>query len=238
MEISQTADNALRLLLSLAEQGPANAAELTRRLGLARSVVQRLTGTLVARRFITRGPAGSYALGPAVSDLARAARPSLHAVAAEPLRNLTATTGETAILTVRAGEEGVVQAVSVSKRHLIQVDYPIGFRHPLVLGAPGRAILLACPTGVRERILARADDPDWVRRNLEQSERSGVVVSHDELREGLHGIAVPLMSSDFEASLSVAVPGNRAGTLLDHVPALRSTVRDIERQFTRINDSP
>lgn len=234
MEISQTADHALRVLLSLGELGPASPADLTRRLGLARSVVQRLTATLSARRFIVRASSGEYALGPTISELARAAGPSLHAVAAAALNDLASTIGETAILTVRTGDDAIVQAVSVSRRHLVQVEYPVGFRHPLVIGAPGRAILLACSPPVRARVIANADDPDGLGRSLEASERSGYVVSYDELRQGLHGIAMPLVGSGLEASLSVAVPATRADSLLDHVPALREAVRQIERDMRQL----
>jgi IclR family transcriptional regulator, KDG regulon repressor len=227
VEIAQTADHALRILEELGRSGGSSPAELSERLGLTRTVVHRLLHTLNARGFVLRH--GSvYRPGATLLWLAGSLEPALRAVAGPLLRALSEEAGETAVLHVADGVEVAVLVQSVATQHLVQVSHRVGARHPITLGASGRALLANLPEAVVERALAQtrqdaAARPEAeVRAELETIRTVGHARSHDELQSGVHGLAAPVLAADGFAVASVALlaPPDRAATLDEHLDQL------------------
>ena len=107
-ETSKTVDQALRMLAEIGSaRGPGTVAELAARLGVPRTVANRLLATLRAHGFVHRGPDARYALGVALVDLAGRVEGRLRTVAAPLLAGLAEELDETAILTIRDGAEAV-----------------------------------------------------------------------------------------------------------------------------------
>ncbi|MBO2449703.1 IclR family transcriptional regulator [Actinomadura barringtoniae] len=209
-EISKTADQALVLLLSMAEAGPGTAAGLAERLGMHRTVVHRLLATLEGRGFVRR-QGSSYALGLVLRHLAEQVESDLLTAARPVMTELSAATGETVTLHVREGEEIVVADRVQGSRHPVRVDYQPGDRNPLSVGAAGRAVLA--------HLAAEAPAP--LIERLEEIRRTGHDYSHDELKAGVSGIAAPVFSrTGVVASLSLVVPTSRDESLAEHVPEL------------------
>ncbi|WP_192810058.1 IclR family transcriptional regulator [Actinomadura rudentiformis] len=225
-EISKTADQALALLLNVAEQGPGTAAELAERLGMHRTVAHRLLATLEGRGFVRRHPRG-YGLGMVLRHLADSVENDLLAAARPVMAELSATTGETITLHVREGTEIVVAHRVPGTRHLVKVDYQPGQRRPLTAGAAGRAILAHLdPPPVP------VEDP----ARLAEVRSAGHDYSHDELRAGVSGVAAPVFSpAGVEAALSVVVPVSRDEDLTTWLPALATAARTIT---TRLGGRP
>ncbi|MEU5879758.1 IclR family transcriptional regulator [Spirillospora sp. NPDC047279] len=217
-EISKTADQALALLLNVAEQGPGTTAELAERLGYHRTVTHRLLATLEGRGFVRRRPDG-YGLGTVLRRLADSVEADLLTTARPVMAELGAATGETITLHVREGTEIVVAERVLGTRHLVKVDYQPGHRRPLALGAAGRVILAHLgPSPVP------VDDP----ARLAEIRRAGHDYSHDELRAGVSGVAAPVFSQlGIQAALSVVVPVSRDGDLSRWLPALTTAAREI-----------
>ncbi|MET9971121.1 IclR family transcriptional regulator [Streptomyces sp. NPDC006356] len=220
-EIAQTADHALRILEELGRGEPLSPNQLCERLDLNRTVVQRLLKTLDARGFVLR-QGTLYAPGATLVRLAGTVGPSLRAAAVPVMRALCAKVNESIVLHVVDGLDGVVLEQVVATDHIIQVSHPAGSRHPLVSGASGRAILAFQPEAVRKRALARQEQPALLERNLEAVRQLRYAVSVDELQDGVHGVAVPLLDADGTAvgSLAVLAPTSRARGIEGHVEAL------------------
>ena len=213
VETSQTLDRGLRLLALLAEPGPAgpggprqspagpggprqgpgwSVSDLAGRLGISRPAVYRLLATLEVHGMVTRGGGGQIRLGLGVLPLAQAVNPLLEQVAAPLLRQLAEEMGATAHLTVaEAGSAGEAVAVAVVEpsRTDWHVAYRVGSRHPLGLGAAGRAILSA--------------------RN---GNAGRYVVTEGELQPGAIGIAAPVLGvAGLEASVGLVAIGPVGG---------------------------
>lgn len=227
-EISKTADQALAVLVEVSENGPVNAADLARSLQLNRTVVHRLLSTLHQRGFIIRQSAG-YTLAPLLVRMAERVQPDLRAAAAPVMEDLTRATGETVVLHTADGDDAVVLQQVVGSRHVVRVEHRTGSRHPLTKGASGRALLAFMDEAAISRILKKAAGADALRRQLESVRQLGYSVSHDELQQGVHGIAVPLRDHHrVVASLAVLVPATRASDLAGYLPALKDAASRIE----------
>lgn len=226
-EIAQTADHALRILEELGQGEPLSLAQLAERLRLSKTATHRLLVTLGARGFVLR-QGGQYHPGATLVRLAAALRPDLRAASADVMRTLAAATGETVVLHILDDLEAVVIDQAVASRHLVRVSHQIGSRHSLSLGASGRVILAFAGSSVRRRVLADHSDPASVEGSLASIATAGYAQSHDELQEGVQGIAAPVFDHHgVVASLAVLVPVARAEGAGDHVPRLLKAARGI-----------
>jgi DNA-binding IclR family transcriptional regulator len=209
-EVAKTVDQAMRLLRSIAEDGPGPAGTLAARLGLNRTVVYRLLRTLEAHGAVNR-QGSTFALGLELVRLGHAVESDLRDAARPWLEWLTERFGETAVLAVPDDGEAVAVDQVLPAGRMVQVHYRPGFRHPLARGAHGRAMLAFLPATLVERALAGLDDAAAVRRRLDEARRLGEAVSRDELKLGAAGLAAPVLdgSGVAVASIGVVAPAGR-----------------------------
>lgn len=184
-ETAQTLDRGLRLLQLVADApGGLTVTEAAARLGVGRTVVYRLAGTLVTHGMIRRDGAGRLRLGPGVLHLALRAQPLIAEGARPVLRGLAEQVGATAHMTIAEGAEAVALAVVEPSWTTFHVAYRPGSRHPLDRGAAGRAILAG------------------------QRGETGWVTSSGELQAGAYGVAAPVPGLDgVDASIGVVALG-------------------------------
>lgn len=185
-ETSQTLDRGLQVLAVLAgTPGGLTVTELAGRLGVNRTVVYRLVSTLEQHALLRRDAQGRLYVGLGVLTLASAVQPVLRDLATPVLRALAEETGCTAHLSVADGDEALALAVVEPSWTDFHVAYRVGARHPLGLGAAGRAILAG-----RE-----LDGPRHV-------------VTYGELQPGARGVAAPLQGvPGLEASVGIVTMG-------------------------------
>jgi DNA-binding IclR family transcriptional regulator len=220
-EISKTADQALALLLAVADRGPLSTAELSRQLGMNRTVAQRLLATLHQRGFVHRMSNG-FVLGATLLEIAgqvsfatrEAALPAMHALAAE--------TGETVVLHALDGDAAVVLAQVPRRDHVLRIERVIGTRDPLASGASGLALLAFQPVSTVRRVLARVRDRDGLERKLDAIRRHGYAITGNDFKSGVHAIAAPIRghNGDVSASMAVLMPETRADGIAEHRDAL------------------
>lgn len=232
MEISKTADQALVVLLCLAERGPQAPIELARATGLNRTVVHRLLATLHARGFVVKR-GDRFGPGPALLRLAGQFEPTLRAAARSVMGELSGRLGETLVLAVREDAQVVVVEQAVAAGHLVRVQYELGYRHAITRGASGLALLAFLPPADADAVLAETADAAPLRRRLADVRAVGYATTHDELRAGTWGLAAPVRDGGGAAiaSLSVVVPTTRiAGA--DYVEPLLDAAERIGKQLT------
>jgi DNA-binding IclR family transcriptional regulator len=181
-ETSQTLDRGLRVLTALAASpGGLTVTELSSRLEVNRTVVYRLLATLEQHALVRRDAHGRFHVGLGVLPLAAAVQPVLRDLAVPLLRELAEGVGATAHLTICDGDEALALAVVEPSWTDFHVSYRVGSRHPLALGAAGRAILLGREAG----------SAPWV-------------VTTGELQPGARGLAAPVRGVDgLEASIGI-----------------------------------
>jgi DNA-binding IclR family transcriptional regulator len=220
-EISKTADQALTVLLKVGENGPMTPAELARSLGMNRTVVHRLLATLHQRGFVTRQETG-YVPGAILVRIADRVQPELRATGRAAMLALAQQTNETAVMHIADGPDAVVLEQVVPDRNIVRVEHEIGSRHPLHEGASGRALLAFLGDATIQRIVSAIDNANGLERQLETVRQLGYALSHDELQQGVHGLAVPVRDTADHAvaSLAILAPTTRASNLPAHLDAL------------------
>jgi IclR family transcriptional regulator, KDG regulon repressor len=227
-EISRTADQALGVLLAVSEHGPVTASRLTRLLGINRTVVNRLLSTLRGRGFVIRAADG-YVLGAILLRMAGHVAPALRDAALPVMERLSEATQETVVLQVPDGSDVVVVAQTLGTAHLVRVEHRLGSRHPMHLGASGRAMLAFQAPRAIDQVLRGVQDAERIRAALADIRARRYAVSRDELRAGVHGFAAPVLNGSDQpvAALAILVPETRAGTMPDPERFLHDAAREI-----------
>lgn len=185
---SQTLSRGIRILEILAEDPqPLSIDEIARRLAVHRSVAYRLLRTLEDHALIARDSAGRIQLGARLAALAAGVA---HDLQTEALPELTAVANElgmTCFLAVFDRDECITIA-SVEPRHPVtSVAQRPGARHPVTVGAPGKAILSLLPATEWP-----ADVTDRLRSDVADAAARGYATSHDEVIPTVQAVAVPL----------------------------------------------
>jgi DNA-binding IclR family transcriptional regulator len=200
-EQSKTVDTALTLLRLVADRQGATTASLARDLAQSRSAVGRMLVTLESHGLARRTPHG-WVAGLGLLALAAGVEPELRVLARIELDALAERFGETAVLTVRDGDEAVAVDQVIGRAGVLQVNYRTGTRHPLTVAASGRALL----------------DPG-----------AGVAVSEGELELGVRGAAAAVVGTGDQpiASLAVVAPAHRFPPDDEVAAALRAAARRI-----------
>lgn len=190
-ETSQTLDRGLRVLAVLASHpNGLTVTELAGAVGVNRTVVYRLVTTLEQHGLARRDAAGRLHVGLGVLALARGLQPVLREMANPVLRRLAEDLGATAHLTLADGGEALAIAVVEPSWTDFHVAYRVGARHPLNLGAAGRAILLGREINAGSEVTDR------------------FVQTAGELQPGARGLASPVLGVEgLEASVGIVTLG-------------------------------
>ena len=185
---SQTLSRGIRILEVLADaRGPLTIDEIASRLGVHRSIAYRLLRTLEDHRLITRDAAGAVSLGARMAALAAGVAHDLQAEALPELTAIANELGMTCFLAVLDGEECITLA-SVEPRHAVaSVAQRPGARHPVTVGAPGKAILAQLSPDEWP-----AEVPGSLPGDVEMTRGRGYATSHDEVIPTVQSVAVPL----------------------------------------------
>ncbi|WP_439685159.1 IclR family transcriptional regulator [Cupriavidus oxalaticus] len=220
--IVDAVDEALGLLLLVAEHPSLGVTELARRAGLTKARAFRLLATLEHRGMIAREPAAAvYKLSYNALLVGNAARDQfdLVKVVAPRLAAIGAACGENVIVRVRDGLESVCVARHESSQS-VRVHTEVGNRRPLHVGASGKLLLaFAAPEVVdavaaqglerfTERTIATAEQ---LREELAAIRAAGHAVSLGERDADAVSAAAPLRDHGgaVVASLSIASPASR-----------------------------
>ena len=185
---SQTLSRGIRILEVLADaRVPLTIDEIAARLEVHRSVAYRLLRTLEDHRLVGRDASGSVTLGARMAALAAGVAHDLQAEALPELTAIANELGMTCFLGVLDGDDCITLA-SIEPRHAIaSVAQRPGARHPVTVGAPGKAILAQLrpsewPTGIEQTL----------REEVERARTRGYATSHDEVIPTVQSVAVPL----------------------------------------------
>jgi DNA-binding IclR family transcriptional regulator len=238
----QTADRALQVLQEVGSPNQAHTvSRVAERLGIHRSTVSRLVGTLESRGFLERsGPGELLRLGPEIARLGRVAIAGreLASVARPVMDRLAERTRETVTLAVPAGDEVLSLAQSDGK-HFVASGKWEGVRTASHCCSDGKVLLafgaLALPPG-RLRRFARNTivDRPALERELDLVRRRRFAVCVSELEDGLVGLAVPVRDGGAcIAALCISGPAYRLDrdAVQTFAPACRAAAEELEQRM-------
>jgi DNA-binding IclR family transcriptional regulator len=227
----QSVDRAFAVLRAVATGG-GGVSDIARRTGLAVSTTARLLSTLEAQTAVTRvEPGPTYRIGPAVTDLAATADPAAGIVgrARAHLEVLVAELGESAGVSVAAGERSVLYLDQVDGDHDVTLRDWTGERLPLHVVSSG-IVLLAARTDAAVRAYARGGlDPATehsvttlreLRARVADARRDGHAWTVEEYAPGITSVAAPIRDAAGAVVAALHVhgpsyrlrPGDRAVT--------------------------
>ncbi|MFC0434034.1 IclR family transcriptional regulator [Kutzneria buriramensis] len=211
-EGGETARRALRLIEAVVTAGdPIGLDDLATQVGLSKSTCYRLLRVLQDELYVERVDAGGYRVGNRLIAVSSAvlADAALYQAARPALRALSDASGETATLHLRAGNRNILVLGVESADQVLRRAATVGETTGLGSGSSGRSILAFLPAAEAEPIIMAADDPQALRRSLDEIRRDGYALSYGANHPGVHGIAAPVLST-FDVvgqPMSVALSG-------------------------------
>lgn len=214
--------------------------QLSRRTGLPKGTVHRITGDLLAWGALEREDRGPFRIGLRLWEIASLAPRSLglRAVAMPFLEDLVEVTRQNVQLAVLDGHE-VVIVERLSGRGAVGVRSRVGGRLPLHATGVGQVLLAHASRADQEVVLAgdlvaftlkTVVDPRALRRALADVRRTGVAVCDGHVELKALSVAAPIRgpAGDVVAALSIVVPSDGDGGVL-FAPAVRAAARGISR---------
>ncbi len=197
---------------------------------MGRTVVARLVATLEAHDLVRR-TADGVDLGFGLVGLADQVSRTVREAARPHMQRLAAVFNETVVLAVVDGDDAVAVDQVVPEGRVVRVHYHPGTRHPLAVAAHGRAMLAHLDRATVARVTG--DDPDLA-AELEHIRARGHATSHDELEDGVAGLAAAVLGDGglAVAALGVVAPAGRlpVGDLL--VAALVEAAAEVGRHVS------
>ncbi|MDE2993527.1 MAG: IclR family transcriptional regulator [Chloroflexota bacterium] len=240
----QSVERAILLLKEFGLSGPElGVTEASKRLGLHKSTVSRLLGTLERGGFVEQiSDTRRYRLGLQLASLAGLAVTQLDlSSAARPyLVNLAAQSEETATLSVLDGDEAV-NIDQVPGPHPVKDLGWIGRRLPLHASAGGKPLLASLSAEQLERWLQQplpaytertVTSPEQLRRELQEMLACGYVIVSEEYEPGLTAVGAPVYDYHREIVASITISGP---TFRLHPEQLETAARLIKDTAERIS---
>ncbi len=192
------------LVLSALEPGPQTLAGLVHATGLARPTAHRLAVALEYHRLVSRDLQGRFVLGPRLAELAAAAGEDRLLAAAGPILNwLHETTGESAQLYRRQGDERI--CVGAAERLA-------GLRDSVPIGS-----VLSMQAGSAAQVLLAWEEPDRLHRGLMGAKftatmlagvrRRGWAQSIGEREAGVASVSAPVRGPSGRIVAAVSISG-------------------------------
>jgi DNA-binding IclR family transcriptional regulator len=192
------------VLDAVARTGPCSLNDLVRETGLARPTAHRLAVALEGHGLVVRDRDGRFRLGARLVGWGAAAGAALALVepARDILQRLSGTTGESAQLYVREGDQRVCVATHERPTGL-RDTVPLGAVMPLTRGSGGRVLLAwaddADRFDVEPGVLATVRDLGWA-------------ATVGEREPGVASVSAPVrVGSHVVAALGVSGPAERFG---------------------------
>jgi DNA-binding IclR family transcriptional regulator len=208
----QLLDRALKLVFILREYDRrVTLHELAVALGISKSSVHRLLGTLSRLELVTRDAAGRYHVGPKMKELSADVwtEADIRAVALPHMEQLREFSGETVSLHVLDGDTHVV-VEQCESHHEVQWTRRVGRAYALRRGANASALLAFVRQSEAQAILARTALPDSApllsAEELQRVRRAGYAL---HVRGGPDGIAIaaPIFARGGQPIGSLCVSG-------------------------------
>jgi DNA-binding IclR family transcriptional regulator len=231
---SRTLSRGLAVLQTLGSSvDGATVAELSSATGLDRAVLYRLLDTLTEAGFVVRdAETRRFHLGVALVELGARASRSLEVrrIALPGMRLLMEQIREAVCLAVRDRGDVVVVDRVEPPGLFVRVGYHVGFRHPLAVGAHGRALLAFLDPDDRGPVAERHPP---LQAELEACAARGFAISADELERGAAGVAAPILDRLGRpiASVGIVAPSPRMPDPSSLGPRVRALAMDVSRRL-------
>lgn len=234
----------LSVLEALAARGqPRGVTELADELGLVKSNIHRLLQTLAHRGYVRKDEASGryectlkmWELGASVVeqlDVRPAARPGMEALAERTL--------ETVHLSVLDGTE-ILYIDKIDSPQPVRAYSRVGGRAPSYCVATGKALLAHASETVLAKVTAELEkhttrtitEPKALRKELQRVREAGFAINRGEWREGVCGLAAPILDPHQRAVAAIGISGPLERLNLNRLRAFAPLVLRTARSISR-----
>lgn len=225
--------------------------ELAARLGLPRTTLYRLLGSLVARGLLRRDPSRRvYGLGARCFEYARSAyaMPDLVAAAGAELRALRDMTGETTYLATLDGHE-VVSLERCDGAHSQRSHSELGQRKPLHCTSQGKAILSAMAAEQRDALVREMHLTPVTPRSITDRRRlaaelrttttRGWSIDDEEIVPGVRCCGAPIVDAEGQVRGAISVAGPAFRLTMERLALIGPEVAEAARRIgAQLSASP
>ena len=240
-------DRALDILLCFTRQTPRlTMTQIAEQVGMNKSTVHRLLGTLEKKRFVQRDPAtGLYQLGIRLLQMAYLTleHNDLRQRAAPFLRHLCEQHRETITLSILDGTDVIFLDVVESPQR-VKLAASTGQRLPAFATAAGKAILAHLPEEMAKKVIEHGmqqftpktiQSPEVFMNDLTQIRKLGFAISEQEYEDGINAVAAPILDTNGLPIAAITVAGPAYRLLRERMnetgPAVVATAREIAQAF-------
>lgn len=239
---TQSVSRAIQLLKMFDDDHPEWGLQaLVERVGLKKSTVFRLLGTLENEGLLRRTASGNYSLGSEMIVLGGRALRSNHLreISHKYLYQLTAQSGETTTLEIlRQDRSGIFSMLVIDEVlgcHLVAITQYIGSHLPVHATSTGRAVLAHSPSEDLDKLLNlplprltehTVTTPFDLKREFEQIRAQGFAVVMSELELGLMATAAPIFDHNGHVQAAVSLVGPSIRLNQDKLLAFAELVKE------------
>jgi IclR family acetate operon transcriptional repressor len=244
-ESIRAVDRALDILLCFTSQTPQlTMTQIAEQVGMNKSTVHRLLGTLERRRFVQRNlTTGYYQLGIRLlqmayltlghNDIRRYAEPFLHRLCEQHRETITLSTLD---------EADVVFLDVIESPQRVKLAASIGQRLPAFSTAAGKSILAFLPIETVRRVLDRGmpqftpytiHSKEELLKHLELVREQGFSISMQEHEDGINAVAAPVLNAENRPIAAVSVTGPAYRLSKELMVKIGASVREISQQIAR-----
>jgi DNA-binding IclR family transcriptional regulator len=242
-ESIRAVDRALDILVCFTRQTPQlTMTQIADQVGLNKSTVHRLLGTLEKKRFLQRDPStGLYQLGIRLlqiayltleqNDLRRLAAPFLHRLCEEHR--------ETVTLSI-LDDSDVVFLDVVESPQRVKLAASIGQRLPAFATAAGKAILAYISDEAVKKVIERGMQqytPQTIHsqeiffQDLNQTRKQGFSIAEQEYEEGINAVAAPILNLAGQPVAAITVTGPAYRLSRERMNEIGSTILETAREI-------
>jgi DNA-binding IclR family transcriptional regulator len=243
-------NRALDILLCFTKQTPRlSMTQIAEQVGMNKSTVHRLLGTLEKRKLVQRDPeTGLYQLGIRVLQMAYLTleHNDLRNHATTFLRRLCEQHRETITLSVLDDTDVVFLDVIESSQR-VKIAASIGQRLPAFATAAGKAMFAYLPAEAVKNILTRGMQPftpktiqsmDVLLNDLSHIRGLGYAISEQEYEDGINAVAAPILSSNGSPIAAIAVAGPAFRLPVERMRELAPTLMTAAKEIAQGFDIP
>lgn len=214
--------------------------------GLSRSTAHRIVKCLMDERLLEYDDAARrYTIGDLVFELGLAAADRQREILQwRPLvEKLARTCGATAYLIGRSGHESVCLYKAEGASVLRAIPVEVGQRRPLGVGAAATALLAATSEADAEQVLAAIEPHlkefprlsiEQIRRNLEETRRTGLTESRSFVAESVFGLGMALPNGQGPATLAVSIATHNSLATDQNIASWRRHFDQLRREAAEI----
>jgi DNA-binding IclR family transcriptional regulator len=234
----QSVERALTVLEILAREGHAGVSEIAEEMGIHKSTVSRLMGSLVSRDMVHQNSErGKYQLGFGILRLASSipGRLSLVREARPVLESLALDFKETVNLAVLRSNYAVNVDQAMGPSTLATYDW-VGSLTPLHATSSGKILLAALSADERDRILKETGLPARTSRTVTNRKEldkqlldaagKGYAVVREEFEIGLNAVAVPVYNHQGAVAGAISISGPAFRFDPEKIPGLVESLKE------------